>query len=144
IAETVTDETPFTMAERTYNLQNVEIPFTLKMKTREIGYNTYFAKFGFGGGVNLRAKADEKLYTPDTTTSTLFEDKDIKGDIPLFRASMIVGLGVEHSLGGTTALVGALTFNNGFTSILAGKDYTGQRNQQARANYLELSIGIIF
>ncbi|TVQ10299.1 MAG: PorT family protein [Bacteroidetes bacterium] len=132
------------MVERTYRIQNLEVPLTLKMKTREIGYNTYFAKFGFGGSVNLTAKANDKFYNPANSNTDQVNDIDIKGDTPLFRVSMILGLGMEHSLGGTTALIGGLTFNNGFTNILKGKDDISGRNRQARANYLELSIGVIF
>jgi hypothetical protein len=134
----------FTHIERTYKLQNIEVPLTLKMKTREIGYNVYFARFGFGGSVNLRAKANDEYFNKGNTSSLNQNDVDIKSDIPLFRASMIVGIGLEHSLGGSTSLVGGLTFNNGFTNILKGKDYANIRNQQARANYFEVSLGILF
>ncbi len=144
IADAVSSANPFTQQERIYKLQNVEIPLTLKMKTREIGYNTYFAKFGFGGSVNMSAKANDTFYNNSDSSTLNQNDVDIKGDTPLFRASMIVGLGLEHSLGGSTSLVTGLTFNNGFTNILKGKDYTDLRKQQARANYLEFSIGILF
>jgi hypothetical protein len=56
---------------------------------------------------------------------------------------MIMGLGFEHSLGGNTALVVETTFNNGFTNTLAGRDLNNVR-RQARANYLELTVGILF
>ncbi len=144
IADAVSAENSFSQQERIYKLQNIEIPLTLKMKTREIGYNTYFAKFGFGGSVNMSAKADDTFFNHSDSSTLHQNDVDIKGDTPLFRASMIVGIGLEHSLGGSTSLVTGLTFNNGFTNILKGKDYTDLRKQQARANYLELSIGILF
>ncbi len=130
--------------ERTYKLQNIEIPLTLKMKTREIGYNTYFARFGFAGSANLTARADDLYYNPTTNDTSSETDVDIKSEIPLFRVSMILGLGFEHSLGGTTSLVVGMNFNNGFTSILKGKDWQNLRNQQARANYIELSVGVLF
>ncbi len=132
------------MVERTYRIQNLEVPLTVKMKTREIGYNTYFAKFGFGGSVNLTAKANDKFYNPANSNTDQVNDIDIKGETPLFRVSMILGLGLEHSLGGTTALIGGITFNNGFTNILKGKDDISERNKQARANFVELSIGVLF
>ncbi len=144
VADENDPQADYTMAERTYRLQNLEVPLTLKMKTREIGYNTYFAKFGFGGSVNLTAKANDEFYHPDNNNTLQENDIDIKGDTPLFRVSMILGFGLEHSLTGTTALIGGLTFNNGFTNILKGKDYAGVRNQQARANYIEVSLGILF
>jgi hypothetical protein len=144
IASAPTEATPYTFRERTYRLQNIEIPFTLKMKTREIGYNTYFARFGFGASVNTTAKANDLLYNKGNSTTLSDPDRDIKSQVPLFRASMIMGLGFEHSLGGTTALVTSLNFNNGFTNILKGRDYQDIHKQQARANYLELSVGILF
>ncbi len=144
VSDTTFQGTTYQSKERTYRLQNMEIPLTLKMKTREIGYNTYFAVFGFGGSVNLRSKGDDRYQPAAEGSRHTIEDIDIAGDIPLFRISMILGLGLEHSLGGTTALVGGITFNNGFTNILTGKDYQGNKDQQARANYLELSIGILF
>jgi hypothetical protein len=139
-----TETIPFSFQERIYRFQNVEVPFTLKMKTREIGYNTYFAKFGFGASVNLRARANDRFYNEGNATTLLRQDVDIKAQTPLFRASMIMGIGFEHAIGGNTALLGGITFNNGFTNMLKGRDFENIRRQQARANYLELTIGIMF
>ena len=44
---------------RTYKLNYLEIPLTIKMHTQEIGYLTYYGRFGFGAGVNLRSKASD-------------------------------------------------------------------------------------
>jgi hypothetical protein len=130
--------------ERTYNLQYLEIPLTLKMKTREIGYNTYFALFGFGPSVNLRARASDTFAygTEDVTRNE--ERIDIKSDIPFFRVSLIVGIGMEYSLGGNTAVVTGLTFNNGFTNVLKGENPITNRSQNAKANFLEITFGILF
>ena len=130
--------TTYNQKERVYKLQNLEIPLTLKMKTREIGYNTYFGVFGFGNSINLKATGED-IYHDSTRP-----DMDIKSDIPFFRVSMILGMGVEYSLGGNTALVGGVTFNNGFTNILKGENPLSGRKQNARANYIELSLGVLF
>jgi Outer membrane protein beta-barrel domain len=45
---------------RTYNLQYLEIPLTLKLRTNEIGYITYWAQMGLGLGFNIKAKADDE------------------------------------------------------------------------------------
>jgi hypothetical protein len=138
------EQDPYTHNERTYRLQYVELPFTVKMKTREIGYNTYFARFGFGAGVNLRAKANDKYYQKNGNSTLMQENIDIKSTTPLFRASMIMGLGLERSLGGNTSLLGGINFNNGITNVLKGKDYQDVRNLNARANYVEVTLGILF
>lgn len=143
VSETFENQS-FDQQERTYKLQYVEVPLTLKMKTREIGYNTFFAVFGFGGAVRIKATGDDK-FTHSASTATFSESgRNIESDISLFRVAMILGLGVEHSLGGTTSLIGGITFNNGFTNILDGKDYEGVKDKNARPNYLELSIGVLF
>lgn len=142
--EEVVDAELFREKERVYRLQNLEIPLTLKMKTREIGYNTYFAQFGFGGSINLKSTADDIFYTADGSSSISRNDIDIGGDIPLLRVSMILGAGTEYSLGGNTSLVAGITFNNGFTNILKGENQVSGRKQVARSNFLELTLGILF
>ena len=141
--EEIVDNQIFREKERVYKLQHLEIPFTLKMKTREIGYNTYYAKFGFGGAINIKATADDRFYAQDGSSFSR-NDIDINDEIPLMRVSMILGAGTEYSLGGNTSLVGGITFNNGFTNILKGNDSLSNRKKNARANYLEVTLGILF
>src|SRR5690606_36334207 len=45
-------------AHQDIRLKFIEIPLTLKLKTNQIGYLTYFGKFGFGAGFNYDALAD--------------------------------------------------------------------------------------
>ena len=123
---------------RNYNLQYLEIPLTIKMHTQEIGYLTYYGRFGFGAGVNLRSKSK------DSYNNVTIEQDDIKSETRLLRASLIVGLGVEYSLGGKTALVGGVTFNNGFTNVLKGTNEALNRKPSAINNFLELTFGIMF
>lgn len=119
---------------RTYKLQYVEVPLTLKLRTNEIGYITYWGQFGLGLGVNIRAKGDEEIdYKYEKTNdanapwkesdlaSLTVEDEDIKDDINLFRTSLIIGGGIEYSLSGTTAIIAGVTYNNGFSNSLKNK-----------------------
>lgn len=130
---------------RTYNLKYLEIPLTLKMRTNEIGYMTYWAQFGVGLGFNIGAKGDdevkfrkEKFSIPDDPNtegineantgwrdseikSRLYEDNEIKDDIGLFRTSLIIAAGVEYNLSGNASVVAGVTFNNGFNNILKGQ-----------------------
>ena len=46
--------------ERTVRNQYVELPLTLKMRTREIGYTTIYGRFGAGLGINLRSTAETR------------------------------------------------------------------------------------
>ena len=118
-------------------ISNIPCVGQQKMKTREIGFNRYYALFGFGTSARLSAKGDDIYKGPENQT---LEENDVRieSNISFFRASMIIGIGVEHSLGGTTALVGGVNFNNGFNSII------DERNSNTRSNYLELTIGVLF
>jgi hypothetical protein len=122
-----------------YKLQFIEIPLTLKMRTNEIGYLTYFGQFGFTPGAKIKAIADIDSKTPSTTTT--LEDIDINKEILGLNIDLVISLGVEYSLGGNASLYTALKFNNGFIDILKEKDNV---NVKARSNYLGLGLGIFF
>lgn len=167
------------LLERNYTLQYAEVPLTLKLRTNEIGYITYWGQFGLGLGVNIRAKSDDEIdyrYTRSETdadaplypwevsslTSRSIEDEDIKNDISLFRASLIMGAGIEYNISGTTSILAGITFNNGFTDSLLGNglqkddrdevvfEGTGTKRTPVETqlkgitNFFELNLGIMF
>ena len=134
---------------RKFNIQYVEIPLLLKMKTNEIGYITYFGQFGFGAGFNIAATADDHFdYTGSAGGSELNKPGiDIKSEkeISFLRGSLIIGAGIEYSLGGNTSVVAGVNFNNGFTDILRGEnDIVTDIKEKAISNYLEINLGILF
>ncbi len=161
---------------RSYSNQYVEIPFTFKLRTNEIGYITYWAQFGFGAGININARGDdEKNYllkldgddgwVETDRASSFQESSNFSDDIRLFRASMIIALGIEYSLSGTTSLLVGATYNNGLTNSMARTNairsderdnpvFDRRRDDpnskpltvrlDAIANSIELNIGILF
>ena len=112
--------------------QYVEIPLTFKMRTNEIGYTTYFGQFGAGFGLNVRSEGSQKttsFATLDSLGSVMevvfsqpaleaaeSEQVSMADRTRLFRPSMIIGLGAERRLTGSTALVVALRYNVGLRS----------------------------
>jgi len=171
-------ETVSTM-NRTYRLQYGEIPLTLKLRTNEVGYITYWGQFGLGLGVNIRAKSNDVIEyrhvrsetNPDasnfpwqesTRPNRIVEDEDIKDHISLFRASLIIGAGIEYSMAGRTALLIGVTFNNGFTDALRNNSLQSDDSNRVvwegsgtargpvptklkgMTNFLELNLGVMF
>lgn len=158
----------------THNLNNqyVELPLTFKMRTKEIGYTTYFGKFGAGVGMNTRREADETRYTAYersdvegawiTVNDPVVPAPDVVTDngTALFRASMIVGLGFERRIAGSTALMVGLTYNNSLFSthkdqfILRtdannnpqglAEGLTLTEKMQGHDSFMALSVGIVF
>jgi len=130
---------------RNIKIRYVEFPVSVKMKTRQFGYLTYFGQIGLGLGMKLTAKSDDDLYPKNTNIATSNMDVKIEDQINFFRLSMILSAGVEYSLGGSTSLFGALTFNNGFSNIF---DYPKERipfiDADASSNSLEITFGLLF
>lgn len=129
--------------ETTLKLRYIEVPLTIKLKTNEIGYITYFGQIGFGTAFNIRAKADVETIDASGELS-LIEDEDYGDLTNLFKASLIVGGGMEFNISGDTRLMAGVQYNGGFTNALDGvKDAEG-KDVKVSQNYVELSIGVYF
>ncbi len=126
--------------ESKYNLEYIEIPITLKLKTKEIGSLTYFLQFGVAPGFNIRSKADIKTTSKiaGNTVVTSEDNVDIKDGINNLNVSMIIGGGIEYTLSGSTVLLAGITFNNGFLDIVDASSI------KANSDYLGLTIGVLF
>ncbi len=128
-----------------FTLQYIELPITLKLKTNEIGYITYFGRFGFAPGINIKAKGDFE----NTITEEKSDDLGAKKGINPVNLSFLVGLGATYSLGGSTAVLVGITFNNGFLDIF-DKDYKAPDENgeyvdvKATNSFIALEVGILF
>jgi hypothetical protein len=180
----LTDSARIDYVEQAFDLQYVEVPLTFKMRTKEIGYTTYFGRFGVGLGLNVRAEAEVSQYrtwaqnhaadppiwqpvaaveTPRAVTT------DVARSTALFRPAMIVGLGFERRLLGSTAVVTSLQYNlalrNQFVNTpLVATDDNGQplteagvglgavptdappalKDMDGKVGFLSLAVGLMF
>ena len=132
------------ITESESTLQYIELPITLKLKSNEIGYLTYYLQAGLAPGINIRSRADIKINTQtttggNTTTSPLeLTDEDIQDDINNINLSMLIGGGVEYTLSGSTVLLIGIQFNNGLLDVSDDPDL------KMNSNLLGLSVGILF
>ncbi len=125
---------------RIYDLQYLDIPIALKMRTREIGYFTYYGQFGLSFGYNVRARADDEFFGGNRE-----EELDILDEKSPLKASLIMGAGAEYSLLGNTAIVMGLYYNNCFSNILdTDPDTFEGKKISAKANFVELTIAMMF
>ena len=124
-----------------YSLQFVEIPITLKLRTNEIGYMTYFFQVGFAPGYAIRTKAD--ITTNNNGVTSTKTRVDVSDDINEFNMSMIIAAGAEYNISGNTSLLFGLTFNNGFLDLLDDTQY-GDKKVKGTSNFLSLTAGIMF
>jgi hypothetical protein len=119
-----------------YRFQFLDIPLTLKMKTNEINYVTYFARIGGSIGICLNSKADYDYESISGSKTAGLPDQNLKDEKRFFRANFLIGGGIEYSLGGTTTALAELSFVNGLTYQL--------KDTKAIGNYVMMKVGIMF
>lgn len=98
-----------------YKIQYIVIPVGLKLQTNQIGYMTFFSDIGLDPKVVIGGKAD--------IPSLNISDEKATDLLRMFNLSYHITAGIEYSLGGTTALVLGLNFDNNFLDITKDKGY---------------------
>ncbi len=134
-----------------YSLKYIEIPLTFKFRTNESNGMRYWGQIGIAPGVligNQVTTAAKGVGNPDFPISEKYianaseNDKydfnEHQDNINSFRASMILGLGIEYNLSGNTSFYTGLRFNNGFSDILNDK------KSKLINNVLGLELGFFF
>ena len=112
------------------NLQYLDIPLGLKLKTEELGYATFFLQVGFNPMFNINAH----ISTKDGTL-----DKDnIKESVQVFNLGYHAGAGVEYRLGGSTSVIGGIRWSSGFTNV------TDKDGANISLNAISINLGILF
>ena len=112
------------------NLQYIDIPIGLKLKTEELGYATFFLKLGFNPMINLNAKVSSE--------DAGFDKEDVRESIHLFNLAYHAGAGVEYKLGGSTAAIGGIRWSSGLI------DVTDNDRANVQTNVISIHLGILF
>jgi hypothetical protein len=113
-----------------YKIQYISVPIGLKFKTNEIGYATYFANLGFNPMFRIKAHGSDN--------KDILNHDDISEVISLFNLNYFIHIGVEYSLGGSTALVGGLGYSAGFV------DVTNRAIDKININSITFRVGVLF
>lgn len=117
-----------------YKIQYLSIPFGLKFKTNEIGYVSYFANVGLDPKFVIGGKTD--------IPSLEITGEKATGELRFFNMSWHLTAGIEYSLGGTTALVAGLNFENNFLDIT--RENNVQPKDKVTHKLISLRLGINF
>jgi len=158
----------YQLKERKYKINYVTLPISLKMKTKEIGYFTYFGEFGANIGLKTKTRVNDICDKLEWDTLGLdfniidvdhAENSDLdlaKGTQPI-RVGLLVGGGAEYNISGSTSLFFALHYHYFVTNALTrtqSEDYlrelnstTGQfENVGAKAipGSVSLTVGVLF
>ncbi len=117
-----------------YKIQYLSIPLGLKLQTNQIGYLTFFTDLGLDPKVVIGGKTD--------IPSLYIEDEKAMNELRMFNLSYHITAGIEYSLGGTTAMVLGLNFDNNFLDIT--KDNGDQPVDKVSHKILSFRIGVNF
>jgi hypothetical protein len=113
-----------------YRLQYLTVPFSLKLKSNEIGYIKFFAHLGLNAHINLKATGDIPVLS--------VEGEDIRDEVNFFMMSYFFGGGTEYSLGGNTALLAGIYFTSGIWDVTENTDF------RAHVGSVSLRLGVKF
>jgi hypothetical protein len=119
-----------------YKIQYLSIPLGLKLQTNQIGYITFFTDLGI----------DPKLVIGNKVDIGSLKNQKAPGEIKTFNISYHVIAGIEYAIGGNTAIVLGLGFENNFADIT--KDYEqapfNQPKDRISHKLLSVRLGINF
>ncbi len=141
-----------------YNLQYLEVPFNLKLRSDELGSAgvRVFGQLGLTVGFNLAKKATYTVTYSDSTGSALTEttgnNEKLKGTlaVPPVIFTLNVGGGAEYPISEKLSIYAGLFFNNGFAPDATNPGnydlkYKGSfKDGNTRLNNFALRLGIFF
>lgn len=140
------------MLQYKYRNQFIELPVTLKLRTREIGYLSYWTQFGVAPGFLFDARASISGSLPtaiDQLDPSNYRTNDNEGDdftvdgfddeVFIIRLPVIVGAGVNYQLPGNAVAHAGIRFSNSFSDV-----FVKDKGVSATQNYISLTAGLFF
>ncbi len=127
-----------------YNVQFVEIPLGLKMRTQEFGYLRYYAELPIFT-LGFKTQANGTL-----TGSTIDGEQEgnIKKDVNLLNVSWGLGGGAEYNLNESTSIVAGIYYNQGFLDLTDNKNSVKNNGEaedsKATTRGLTIRLGVLF
>ena len=113
-----------------YKVNYITVPVGLKLKTKEIGHFSYFARLGFTNQVNIKVKA--------TSSDGMLNKSVVEGELFFYNLSYYVGAGIQYHINRDSALNFAITYTNGFINL------SRQDLLKIYSRAVSLRVGIIF
>jgi len=117
-----------------YKIKYLSIPLGIKLQTNQIGYVTFFSDIGIDPKIVIGSKAD--IPSLDLSGESAFNEINRVNLAYHFTA------GIEYSVGGTTAFVLGLGFENNFLDITHENNL--QPNDKILHKLLNFRLGVIF
>ena len=151
------------LKERTYKTTYLNIPLTLKMKTKDIGGFTYFGQIGGNLFGRLSAVANDLVEKNSLSGLTIIKENievekvDITKTVNVLSACGNIGAGFEYNISGSTSLFASVNYQHHFMNatkadsgylirsrIENNKTYLSEFQNGVKLKQIVLSLGILF
>lgn len=162
-ASTYTGYTAYMMNKRQYKSMYLSIPLMLRLKTKEIGYLTYFGNIGLLTSVHIRTRSNDNVSYFDLNSlsykTTDLEKLDISKDMNFLKTGLVLGGGAEMNLSGSTSILFGISFYQGFMNSVkknsrynidgektadAGSAKPVRQEQKFLSRNFSLTVGVLF
>lgn len=117
-----------------YKIQYLTVPLAINMKSNQIGYMTFFANVGMKPKIVISGKGSIPAHA--------IEKENVMDELKLFNLGYQITLGTEYSLGGSTAIIFGLGYEDNFLDIT--KDNEGQPDDKIRQYIIRFKLGLNF
>jgi hypothetical protein len=143
-----------------YNMQYLQLPISLKMRTTHVEGMGFWFQFGLAPSIAMQSRVSTRSnpeiydaavgvnsHKPNETTNSVYDfdggsnataTAQYIDDVAGFRLPMIIGAGIEKELGGNAMFVAGLRFDNAFTDLFKDNRVVG------RNNLLSMQMGVVF
>ena len=115
-----------------YYLTDLELPLSLKMRTRNFNHVRYFAQYGITNWINLRTKA--------TASDTISQKQVVKHEVRFYNIGLNIGVGVDYDLGHGNGLTGGVVYSDGFSDTTT----KSKQKNNTSLNIFRLRVGYVF
>lgn len=142
VGTTATDTVFDVTAESALRVQYIEIPLTMRLRTNEVNYITYYGQFGLTPGFRIKARGDFSVDGVSAGEDIDMTEKDNITDATynLMNISLTLGAGAEYALTENTSLIGGIFWQNGFANVI--DDDVDDNN--AYLKQIGVRLGVLF
>lgn len=117
----------------TARINYLELPLTIKLRSNEMGYFTFYGQLGMVPSFAVRSRANYEYETDNGSGIETVSMENVKfSDIPFypmtiekvrpFNVGLYVEAGIEYAVSDATTLIGGPFFNTGFIDMFKDND----------------------
>lgn len=152
----------YLLTNRQYKSTFLTLPINLRLKTKEIGYITYYGNVGLLASIHLKTKAKDETLRYNTTTGDYtdketIDDLNVSKDMAFTKFGFNIGGGIEFNVAGSTSFIAGINWVQGFSNYVRGDSKyivdAPKSSSNAKSTRLEqkfttqsiaLTIGVLF